>query len=70
MPIPSPNDGEKKGDFISRCMSNDTMVAEYPKKTQRVAICNDKWNKRKKSIYELVSEGVKALTGNCGCGKK
>ena len=31
-----PNDEE----FISRCMSNDDMVKEYPEANQRLAVCN------------------------------
>lgn len=39
MPIPNRNKDEKKDDFVSRCMSNETMKKEYPDETQRVAIC-------------------------------
>jgi len=44
MPIPTPNQNEKQEDFISRCMSNDTMKEEYDQK-QRSAICYDSWRK-------------------------
>jgi hypothetical protein len=39
MPIPKPNDGELQDEFMQRCMSNDTMVSEYPDEKQRIAIC-------------------------------
>lgn len=42
MPIPKPNKGESKDDFIDRCMSDDKMVDEY-KRDQRYAICMSKW---------------------------
>jgi len=39
MPIPSPNTGENEDEFMTRCMGNDTMQAEYPDQDQRVAVC-------------------------------
>ena len=39
MPIPVPNSGESKEEFIDRCMADDVMVAEYDQ-DQRMAICN------------------------------
>lgn len=38
--MPSPQANESAEDFISRCMGNDTMVAEYPDQDQRAAVCN------------------------------
>lgn len=40
MPIPTPNSGEEKKDFIQRCMSNETMVSEYKNTDQRLAVCS------------------------------
>jgi HK97 family phage prohead protease len=45
MPIPKPNKGESHKDFDDRCMSNDTMVEEYPDEKQRYAICQSQWEK-------------------------
>ncbi|NDG28579.1 hypothetical protein EB118_00550 [bacterium] len=39
MPIPSRKKDEQKDNFVSRCMSNETMKKEYPDEKQRVAIC-------------------------------
>jgi HK97 family phage prohead protease len=47
MPIPSPNDGEKEEDFISRCMGNDTMVSDYPDNDQRSAVCYSAWGENR-----------------------
>lgn len=44
MPIPTPNDGESRDDFISRCMGNDTMVDDYPDNDQRAAVCYSQWS--------------------------
>lgn len=43
MPIPKPNKDESQEDFISRCMSDDTMVNDY-KENQRAGICQTSWN--------------------------
>ena len=51
MPIPKPKAGEKRIDFMTRCMSDNTMVNEYGK-DQRLAICStsfkDKLQKNEK----------------------
>jgi len=39
MPIPKPKAGEKRRDFMARCMSNNTMVNEYGT-DQRLAVCS------------------------------
>lgn len=49
MPIPTPRKDEKKESFLKRCMANDTMVKEYPKRDQRYAICQDSWDSKKAS---------------------
>ena len=39
MPIPKPSIGEREEDFMSRCVDNDSMQAEYANQDQRVAVC-------------------------------
>ena len=39
MPLPKPNKTESQDEFVSRCMSDDVMVSEYPDEEQRLAIC-------------------------------
>jgi len=46
MPIPTPKSNEKESDFMKRCMSNKVMTREF-KRSQRYAICNDKWEDNK-----------------------
>jgi len=64
MPMPTPNKGEEKNDFISRCMKNSVMKdyeiedewnklsdaekRDFPNTKQRVAVCHDLWRKRNK----------------------
>ncbi len=45
MPIPKPNKGETQSKFSGRCMGNSTMLKEYPKSDQRLAICMGSWRK-------------------------
>lgn len=39
MPIPKPRSDESRDDFLSRCMGDDTMRAEYSDADQRFAVC-------------------------------
>lgn len=39
MPLPKPMPKEQKGEFIQRCIMNDTMVREYKDIDQRIAVC-------------------------------
>jgi HK97 family phage prohead protease len=55
MPIPKPTENENEQEFISRCMSDETMVDEY-ENAQRMAICSVAWNEKNvktMSKYEL-----------------
>jgi len=45
MPLPTPNDGESKKDFLDRCMANPTMNDDFPDNAQRFAVCNSQWDK-------------------------
>lgn len=45
MPLPTRNLGEKKEEFIQRCLGDDVMKAEYPDIKQRLAVCNQQANK-------------------------
>lgn len=37
--IPKPKPNEEHVDFISRCMSDEIMLSEYPNEKQRLAVC-------------------------------
>ena len=50
MPIPKPNSGEQKDDFIERCMS--AIGDEYEDNDQAVAICMDAWKKKEKKMSD------------------
>jgi len=43
MPIPAPLDTENKKQYAERCMSDETMLQEYPTPAQRYAVCMVKW---------------------------
>lgn len=43
MPLPTPNDGEDKNTFISRCVSSISDKDEFDSQDQRVAVCYSQW---------------------------
>lgn len=65
MPLPQPKPDEDKDEFISRCMSDDTMQEEFPSEDQRRAVCETQWEEdekgedimRKRSIFKPMAKG-------------
>lgn len=47
MPLPTPNEGETEQTFISRCMSNETALEDFPDQEQRAAVCYRQWRENK-----------------------
>jgi HK97 family phage prohead protease len=43
MPLPTPDHGEPHDAFLSRCMGDETMTAEFPDQDQRAAVCEPQW---------------------------
>ena len=39
MPLPTPRNNEKRGDFMGRCVSDLTEKGEFNDNKQRVAVC-------------------------------
>lgn len=54
MPLPKPNQEEKRNDFSSRCMGDSNMKKEYPDIPQRLAVCRSLWDKSK--VDKLTSD--------------
>lgn len=52
MPLPKPNKGESKDDFLSRCMGDDAMQSEYPDEDERYAVCNSQWENKSAASIE------------------
>jgi len=48
MPIPTPEPDETRGDFITRCMLDETMRQEYRDSVQRYAICSQTYDDAKR----------------------
>jgi hypothetical protein len=46
MPLPNPKKDEKKNDFMSRCMSDETMKKDFKDNKQRVAVCIAQFSKK------------------------
>lgn len=49
MPLPTKQQGEKRGDFIKRCMSDEAIRKEFPDGKQRAAVCYSQYDGKKKS---------------------
>jgi len=67
MPLVKPNNKEKREDFISRCMSDDKSISEYPATDQRLAVCSSQYENGKKEEYsmndiEKMGQAIKSLT--------
>lgn len=56
MPIPTPLPKEQQGEFIQRCMMDDTMVRDY-NQDQRYAICREQLQK-----HELENGKIRKTT--------
>lgn len=63
MPIPKPNQDEKKQDFLSRCMSSEIMKKDYKDTKQRIAVCLGQTQKTGSSLIEEVHDNL--LASNC-----
>jgi hypothetical protein len=50
MPLVTPKKSEKQGDFVSRCMGDETMNKEFPDQKQRAAVCYSQFKKASASI--------------------
>jgi hypothetical protein len=48
MPLPKPKLDENQNEFMTRCMSDNTMVIEYKRNDQRLAVCYVTWRDRSK----------------------
>ena len=52
MPIPKPNTGESREDFMGRCLSSDIMQQEYSDNSQRFAVCASSFDDKDKKMYD------------------
>jgi uncharacterized protein len=67
MPLVKPKDKETREDFMSRCMSDDKTISEFPTTEQRLAVCNSQYKNKTKEKYsmndiEKMGEAIKSLT--------
>lgn len=56
MPLPTPNNGEEKNDFISRCTSEISDMGEFNDNKQRVAVCYSQWKRANEDIVRKIDE--------------
>lgn len=48
MPLPTKEAGEKRPEFIRRCMSDAIIQKEFPDGKRRAAVCYSKFDEKKK----------------------
>lgn len=53
MPLPKPSLGESRDDFLSRCVSDEKVVSEFPDSDQRVAVCISQFEGGKMSDEQI-----------------
>lgn len=61
MPLPIPRPNEERQNFISRCISNDTMKRDFPDQEQRAAVCFRQWRSKKRASAYAPLAGVWAI---------
>ncbi len=54
MPLPTPNPGEERDEFVSRCMK--AQEGEDKPQDQKVAICMEQWRSIKKQEFEAAMQ--------------
>jgi len=52
MPLLTPTQDENRAEFISRCMSDETMQNEYPDQEQRLAVCGTQFDQGERSMSQ------------------
>jgi uncharacterized protein len=67
MPLLKPKEKETREGFMSRCMSDDKTISEFPTTEQRLAVCNSQYKNKTKEKYsmndiEKMGEAIKSLT--------
>jgi len=56
VPLPEPNQGETREQFIDRCMADETMVREFPDTKQRRAVCEQQARAEAGATVQLLSD--------------
>ena len=46
MPLPTPNNKEKKSEFVARCMADSIMNKDFKDEKQRAAVCYAQFEKK------------------------
>lgn len=60
MPIPKLDRGEAEKDFMSKCMTDNSMQKDFPNQNQRVAVCMSQLKRKKSEASGLDWEDVAA----------
>lgn len=50
MPLPKPEGGENREDFMTRCIQDDKTTEEFPSMQQRVAVCGNLYDNKEREM--------------------
>jgi hypothetical protein len=67
MPLPTPNDKEKKSDFVSRCLLSEVVKKDFKSQDQRVAVCYSQYEEAKnksKAVAEFGDDEIILMESN------
>ena len=56
MPLPTPNNGEKRSKFMDRCMSDPATRGEFKDNKQRAAVCSSQFSKAESKASVTIGE--------------
>ena len=70
MPLPTPKKKEKKGDFVSRCISEVAKDPKFKDNKQRIAICYTQFDTAKASADVVIGSGDDEMLIFADAGQK
>lgn len=65
MPLPTPREGESRGDFVSRCVSSDAVQAESEDNDQALGICYSQWENKMPNINRDLLKAIQGRQQKC-----
>lgn len=60
-PFPKPQQSDTQADFMSRCMGDEALKAEFPEQKQRTAVCLKQWRDAHPSAAPAPERSARAL---------
>jgi hypothetical protein len=68
MPLPTPKSNETSDQFLSRCMTDSSINAEFPDVQQRLAVCGNLYANHKKQAFASYADYGEGVRNNAKRG--